>query len=170
MIKSMGSLKEVMSKLPFMDEMMAQVPAEALDDYELVKVEAMIQSMTRQERRFPDKLDESRMKRIAKGSGRSQGEVRDLLERFKMTRMMMKQVGTASGMFGNVKQARQMQRQMAQMAQQGGMGGMGAMGGGMGMGGPEGGAPPALMISREDRDARRQKAKDARKARKKQRK
>jgi signal recognition particle subunit SRP54 len=169
MIKSMGSLKDVMAKLPFMDEMMAQVPAEALDDYELVKVEAMIQSMTNQERRFPDKLNDSRMKRIAKGSGRSLGEVKDLYERFKMTRQMMKQVGTASGMFGNLKQARQMQKQMAQMAQASGMGGMGGMGGGMGMGGPEEGAPQLPMLSREDREARRQKTKDARKARKKQR-
>ncbi|MDO9280560.1 MAG: signal recognition particle protein [Pseudomonadota bacterium] len=170
MIKSMGSLKEVMAKLPFMDEIMSQVPAEALDDNELVKVEAMIQSMTNQERHHPDKLNDSRMKRIAKGSGRSFQEVKELYERFKMTRQMMKQVGTMSGMFGNMKQAKQMQRQMAQMAQAGGMGGgAGAMGMGAGMGG-EGGMPLLPAFSKEDLAARRAKTKDARKARKKQRK
>jgi signal recognition particle subunit SRP54 len=168
MIKSMGSLKDVMSKLPMMDELMSQVPAEALDDYELVKVEAMIQSMTNQERHNPDKMNESRMKRIAKGSGRTVGEVKDLLERFKMTRQMMKQVGTMSGLFGNAKEARQMQRQMAQMAQAAGMGGAaGGMGGGMG---GEGGLPALPAFTKEDLAARRAKTKDARKARKKQRK
>jgi signal recognition particle subunit SRP54 len=166
MIKSMGSLRDVMAKLPFMDELMQQVPAEALDDYELVKVEALIQSMTRQERMFPDKLDESRLRRIAKGSGRPLQEAKDLLERFRMTREMMKNVGTMSGMFGNAKQARQMQRQMAEMARAGGFGGMGGMAGGApALPGPV----PALTISKEERDARRKKAKEARKARKKQR-
>lgn len=173
MIKSMGSLKDVMAKLPFMDELMEQVPKEALDDYELVKVESMIDSMTAQERAFPDKLNESRMKRIAKGSGRSYNEVKDLFERFKMTRAMMKDVGTMSGLFGNAKEARKMQQQMARMAQQ--MGGMPGMGGMGGMGAIPGMAAgpdlPALTtsISKEELESRRKKAKEARKARKKQR-
>ncbi|MFZ5477266.1 MAG: signal recognition particle protein [Myxococcota bacterium] len=166
MIKSMGSLRDVMGKLPFMDELMSQVPAEALDDYELVRVESMIQSMTKQERRKPDLLAEaSRVRRVARGSGRDEQEVKDLLERFRMTRQMMKQVGTMSGLMGNAKQAKQMQRQMMQMAQQSGMGGLGAMGG-------MGGAPPALpgpTVSKEELAKRRKKEKEARKARKKQR-
>jgi signal recognition particle subunit SRP54 len=171
MIKSMGSLKDVMSKLPFMDELMSQVPAEALDDNELVKVESMIDSMTRQERAFPDKLNESRMKRIAKGSGHTLAEVKDLYERFKLTRTMMKDVGTMSGLFGNAKDARRMQKQMLQMAQQSGLGGVGANMGGMAMGGG-GGQEPALTttVSKDVIEARRKKEKEARKARKKQRK
>jgi signal recognition particle subunit SRP54 len=165
MIKSMGSLRDVMGKLPFMDEVMQQLPAESLDDYELVKVEAMIQSMTRQERRDPDVINESRLKRIARGSGRSLQEAKDLLERFKMTRQMMKQVGSMSGMLGNIKNAKQFQRQMAQMAQQGGFGG--------GMAGAPGPAPGEALtlagVSKEELIARRKKAKEARKARKKQR-
>ena len=163
MIKSMGSLKDVMSKLPFMDELMQQLPSEALDDYELVRVESMIDSMTLEERRFPEKLNESRMKRIAKGSGRNVSEVKDLYERFKLTRTMMKDVGTMSGLMGNAKQARAMQRQMAQMAQAGGMGGM------PGLGGPGALPAPALTMDKAELEARRRKAKDARKARKKQR-
>jgi signal recognition particle subunit SRP54 len=167
MIKSMGSLKEVMSKLPMMDELMSQVPAEALDDYELVKVESMIDSMTNQERAWPDKINDSRAKRIAKGSGRSAGEVKDLLERFKMTRQMMKQVGTMSGLAGSFKEQRAMQRQMAQFAQAAGGGGFG----GMGAGGETADGRPALPVfSKEDLAARRKKTKEARSARKKQRK
>ena len=58
-----------------MGELMEQLPKEALDDKELVKIEAMIQSMTKQERNHPDILDESRMLRVAKGSGRPFEEV-----------------------------------------------------------------------------------------------
>jgi signal recognition particle subunit SRP54 len=168
MIKSMGSLKEVMSKLPFMDELMSQVPEEALDDYELVKVQSMIDSMTAQERAFPDKLNESRMKRIAKGSGRTYAEVKDLYERFKMTRAMMKDVGTMSGLLGNAKDAKRLQQQMMRMAQQ--AGGMPGMGGGMpGLPGPTDAPALTANLSKEELDARRKKAKEARKARKKQR-
>jgi signal recognition particle subunit SRP54 len=159
MIKKMGSLKDVMSKLPFMEEMMEQVPAEALDDYELVRVESMIQSMTNQERSKPDLINDSRMKRIAKGSGREAKEVKELLERFKMTREMMKSVGMASGMFGP-KQARQMQRKLEQMAK--GMNPNAA---------PPEEAEPLLLpsMSHEEKEARRKKARAARKARKAQR-
>lgn len=158
MIKSMGSLKDVMAKLPFMDELMSQVPAEALDDYEMVRVESVIQSMTNQEKRNPAILNESRFKRIARGAGRELKEVKELHERFKMTRDMMKQMGEATGMFG-AKKARDMQRQMAQMA------GMmpGATAGSM----PE---PVAMrVLTKDEKEARRKKAKKAKDARKKQR-
>lgn len=161
-IKSMGSLRDVMAKLPFMDELMSQVPAEALDDYEMVRAESMIQSMTRQERRRPDLLDDSRMRRIARGSGRELKEVQDLHQRFRMTRDMMGQVGSATGLMGNAKMAMDMRRQLQQMAQ--GMPGMGGM-----LGGSLPAPMPMRAMSKEERDARRKKAKDARKARKKQR-
>ncbi|MEN9785567.1 MAG: hypothetical protein RLZZ299_831 [Pseudomonadota bacterium] len=160
MIRSMGSLRDLMGKLPFMEDMMAQLPKEALDDYELVKVESMIQSMTAQERRLPDLLDDSRMRRIARGSGRTQQEVRDLVARFKMTRTMMKDMGGLMGMMGN---PAAMQRKLAQL-------GGGRMPGMPGMPGMMGGTPGAARaVSKEEMDLRRKKAKDARKARKKQR-
>jgi signal recognition particle subunit SRP54 len=166
MIKSMGSLRDVMAKLPFMDEMMQQLPSEALDDYELVKVEAMIQSMTRQERTRPDVLNDSRMKRIAKGSGRTFQEVKDLNERFKMTRQMMKQVGTMTGMMGGgLSDPKAFQRQMAQMARQGQLGG--GMPGMPALPGPA--AAGATAVSKAELELRRKKAKEARSARKKQR-
>jgi signal recognition particle subunit SRP54 len=165
MIKSMGSLKDVMGKLPFMDEMMQQIPEEALDDYELVKVEAAIQSMTRQERARPELLNESRFRRIAKGSGRPLKEIHELHERFKATRAMMKEVGAMTGMFGGGMNPRAMQQRLAQFAQQSGMGG----GGFGGMPGLPGTVPGPMQLSKAQIESRRKKAKDAKKARKKQR-
>ncbi|MEL6342811.1 MAG: signal recognition particle protein [Myxococcota bacterium] len=103
MIKQMGSLRSIFEKLPGMGDMLNQIPAEALDDRELVKVEAMIQSMTKQERRDPDVLsgNPSRMTRIARGSGRDLQEVRDLYDRFLQVRAMMGQLGQ-SGLFGGL--------------------------------------------------------------------
>ncbi|MFT4977508.1 MAG: signal recognition particle subunit SRP54 [Myxococcota bacterium] len=101
MIKKMGSLRSIFEKLPGMGEMLGNIPAEALDDRELMKVEAMIHSMTRQERRDPDVLNESRFVRIAGGSGRPVQEVRDLYDRFKQVRAMMGQLGQ-SGLFGGL--------------------------------------------------------------------
>jgi signal recognition particle subunit SRP54 len=101
MIKQMGSLRTIFEKLPGMGEMLKNIPPEALDDRELMKVESMIQSMTRQERREPDVLNDnaSRFARIARGSGRPEEDVRALYERFLQVRTMMGQLGQ-SGMFG----------------------------------------------------------------------
>ena len=99
MIKKMGSLRSIMEKLPGMEEILSQVPPEALDDRELVKVEAIIQSMTKKEREQPDVLDVSRMTRIARGAGTTVEAVEGLQERFLQTRQMMSAIGS-SGMFG----------------------------------------------------------------------
>ena len=163
MIKQMGSLREVMSKLPFMDEIMGQLPAEALDDRELTKVEAMIDSMTKQERVKPDLLDDSRMKRIARGCGRPLQDVKDLKERFQMTRLMMRDVGVATGMTGTKAEQRRIREQMAKMSQAG----MGRMPGMSGLDAVVG--PNVPQISSAEIDARRKKEKAARKARKKNR-
>ncbi len=160
MLKKMGSLRDVMGKLPFMDELMQQIPAEAMDDYEVVKVEAMIQSMTRQERMRPEVLNESRYARISRGSGRPVNEVRELHARFKMTKGMMRDLGAASGAFGP-REAKRVQKQLAELARSGGMPGQ-----------PRPEEPlalPAPSISAEEREARRRRAKEGRNARKKQR-
>jgi signal recognition particle subunit SRP54 len=101
MIRQMGSLRSIFERLPGMGDMLSQIPAEALDDRELTKVKAMIQSMTKAERRDPDILNESRFSRIARGSGREIQEVRDLYDRFLQVRSMMGQLGQ-SGMFGGL--------------------------------------------------------------------
>ena len=101
MIQKMGSLRSLMEKLPGMGDMLRQIPAEALDNKELLKVQAMIQSMTKQEQNDPDIIDTPRMQRIANGSGRSYEEVQSLYERFLQTRAMMGQLGQ-SGMLQNI--------------------------------------------------------------------
>ena len=90
-IQKLGSLKDVMEKLPFFSDGLPE--GANLDDKELVKIEAMIGSMTKQERRDPSVINESRIARIAKGSGRTDQEVGDLLTRFNAMRDMMKQLG-----------------------------------------------------------------------------
>jgi signal recognition particle subunit SRP54 len=90
LLKKMGSLKELMEKLPFF----GQLPEGfEVDEREFKRFEAMIHSMTPFERRHPEKLNDSRLARIAKGSGRREYEVRDLLQRFKMMRQMMGALG-----------------------------------------------------------------------------
>jgi signal recognition particle subunit SRP54 len=97
MLKKMGSIRSLFERLPGMGELLDQIPPEALDDNELVKVEAMIHSMTKQERNHPDVLDESRFRRISRGSGRDIQEVRELFSRFKMVRGMMGGLGAMMG-------------------------------------------------------------------------
>ncbi len=100
-VRQMGNLRAIFEKLPGMGEVLEQLPPEALDDRELLKVEAVVQSMTKQERRQPDLLDDSRMRRIARGCGRPVEDVRALHDRFLQTRQMMSQLGQ-SGLFGGL--------------------------------------------------------------------
>ncbi len=91
-IRRMGPLREVVGKLPGLGSM-----AEQVDDRELVKVDAMIRSMTALERAEPEVIDKSRAKRIARGSGRRSQEVRELVGRFGQMRDAMAQLGSAGG-------------------------------------------------------------------------
>jgi signal recognition particle subunit SRP54 len=91
MIQKMGSLKDLIAKLP----MQNMIPAGAnISDGEFVKVKAMIDSMTEKERINPDLLKTgSRVQRIARGSGRSVQEVQGLITKFKQMRLMMGNMG-----------------------------------------------------------------------------
>jgi signal recognition particle subunit SRP54 len=163
MVRKMGPLREILSKMPMIGGMMDQIPEEALDDTEMDRTLAIIQSMTRQERKYPDVIDPSRMQRIAKGSGRDPEDVAELHGRFLQARQMMAGMGKLLGNPGGL-------AQMQQMLAGGGMGGMGGfpgMPGLPGMGGP--GAPPKRVLTADDKIARRKKQKEARKARKKNR-
>ena len=158
-IRRMGPIREVFGRLPFVSELLEQIPAEALDDSELDRTLAIIQSMTMQERRDPDVLSESRFSRIARGCGRPVKDVRELHERFLMARQMM---GGLGDMMNNPQAMAQVQRQMQQGG--GGMPGMGAFPG----------MPPAVpsrperpQLSAEERIAKRKAQKAKRKARKK---
>jgi signal recognition particle subunit SRP54 len=88
-IRKLGSLEQILSMLPsigpFKDMQKAKV-----DEKELVRVEAIINSMTPKERRNHQIINGSRRKRIAKGSGTSVQEVNQLLKQYAQTRKMMK--------------------------------------------------------------------------------
>ena len=137
MIQKMGSLKDIVGKLPGMDQLPADVN---LDDRELVKIEAMISSFTNFERKDPYALirDPSRVARIAKGSGTPDQAVTELVQRFLFMKQMMGNMGGMGGLLGNIPgmkslgAMKNMKKAMAQMQSGGGFPGMGGM---PGMGG-----------------------------------
>jgi signal recognition particle subunit SRP54 len=212
MIQKMGSLKDLMDKLPFFP---GGLPDDVnLDDNELVKIEAMISSMTKEERKNPTVFvttswediqnnagrkskrrradyDVGRVKRIARGSGRAEKEVKELLQKFGGMRQMMVQLGASTGLMGKIpgmKQFSQMKKLagMDMGAMMGGdMAGMGDMAGAMAGGMPAGmpaGLPPGYTMpgtpgggapavaSKQQAKKKKDKRKAQKKARKKGRK
>lgn len=99
-LQKLGPLQDVMDKLPFFPDGLPE--GMAVDEKALTRIESIIQSMTPQERLTPEILKESRIRRIAKGSGRNERDVKELLERFGAMRSMMKQVGKAPGLLGRL--------------------------------------------------------------------
>ena len=88
-IKKMGNIKDLASMIPGMGKAMKNVD---IDDDALKSIEAIILSMTPEERENPQIIAASRRQRIAKGSGTSIQEVNNLMKRFEETRKMMKSV------------------------------------------------------------------------------
>jgi signal recognition particle subunit SRP54 len=88
-IKKMGPISQVVSMIPGMNKL----PANAnVDEKELIRVEAIIQSMTKDERQRPSILNGSRRKRISVGSGTTIQEVNRLLKQFEEMQKMMKKI------------------------------------------------------------------------------
>jgi signal recognition particle subunit SRP54 len=128
-IQKMGSLKDLFGKLPGMGGL-----AEQVDEGELMKVQSLIHSMTREERRKPGVIEKSRAQRIAHGSGRTQKDVLQLVERFEQMKLLMSSLaggGGGRGMFG------------------GGMPALPGMGGGLAGAGTGGMDPLALLGGNE---------------------
>src|SRR5579883_2410525 len=97
-LKRMGPLRQVMEMIPGMNKLAATPEMEeALEGDQLKYIEAIILSMTLQERRNPDVLNGSRRKRIANGSGTSVQEVNQLLEQFGEMRTMIRQISSGKG-------------------------------------------------------------------------
>lgn len=88
-IKKMGNLKELASMIPGVGKALKDIE---IDDNAFKGIEAIIQSMTPNERAHPEVLNQSRKMRIAKGSGTSLQEVNRLVKQFDQTRKMMKMV------------------------------------------------------------------------------
>ena len=95
-IKKMGNLKDLASMIPGVGKAIRDVD---IDDNAFKSIEAVIHSMTPQERSHPEILNSSRRQRIAKGSGTNIQEVNRLIKQFDQTRKMMKMV-TGSKMAG----------------------------------------------------------------------
>ena len=90
MLRRMGPLKGVLKLIPGMDKQLGDVD---VDESQLGRVEAIVLSMTPQERRSPIVIDGKRRIRIAKGSGATVEQVNQLLEARKQMEKMMKQMG-----------------------------------------------------------------------------
>jgi len=90
-IKKMGPLEQILGMIPGMGKV--KDLAGMVDEKELKHVEAIIYSMTTEERRKPEIIDGSRKKRIARGSGTSIQDVNRLLKQFEQMKKMMKQFG-----------------------------------------------------------------------------
>ncbi|SFD81259.1 signal recognition particle subunit FFH/SRP54 (srp54) [Lentibacillus persicus] len=90
-VKNMGPLEDLMSMIPGANKMKGLKNAQ-IDEKQLVYVEAIIQSMTKEERQDPNLMNASRKKRIAKGSGTSVSQVNRLLKQFNEMKKMMKQM------------------------------------------------------------------------------
>jgi signal recognition particle subunit SRP54 len=99
MLRKMGPLENVLGMLPGM----SNVPGLSIDEKQLKRTEAIVLSMTSEERTRPEILNARRRQRIARGSGSTVTEVNDLIRRFDQMRKLMKSTG-------------KMKKMMAQMA------------------------------------------------------
>jgi signal recognition particle subunit SRP54 len=97
-IKKMGPLQQILDMIPGMNRMTKDIAPEVTDK-QMRSIEAIISSMTRQERRDPKVINGSRKRRIARGSGTTVQEVNDLLNQFRQMQRMMKQL-TSGGRGG----------------------------------------------------------------------
>src|SRR3954468_12193200 len=191
LVKKMGSVNDLLEKFPLFGELPEGV---TFDDKELHRVEAIISSMTKTERKNPSIIGDERIERVAKGSGQGKAHVRALLDRFFGMQKVMRQLGGGPGGAGmNLLQRLPGFRQLAQLNQLKGMnpedmakmfglpkdmgaGGLPAAGGKgshsaalarqrlMGMG-----AQPARVMSDEERKRLREKRKKERQNKKKNR-
>lgn len=96
-MKNMGGMASLLDKMPGMGNIPGNVK-DQLNDKILVKIEAIINSMTPQERHFPDMIRGSRKRRIATGSGTDVPEVNRLLKQFAQMQKMMKRFSKLGNM------------------------------------------------------------------------
>jgi signal recognition particle subunit SRP54 len=111
MIKRMGPLESIIGMIPGMNNL-KQLGDQKPDEKQLSRVEAIINSMTPDERRKQHIINGSRRKRIARGSGTSVEEVNRLLKQFVQMQKMLKQLGGLSGLAGGGRKARRRAMEM----------------------------------------------------------
>jgi len=107
MLRKMGPLREILGHLPFIGSKLDQME---LDEKQVGRIEAIINSMTAEERANPDVIGASRRQRIAKGSAADPVEVNQLLKQFKQMKKLMRKLSKGdpeailSGMTGGMEQ------------------------------------------------------------------
>ncbi len=112
-VRKMGPIGELLKKMPGMGDMMGD---QEIDERELVRMEAVVESMTPKERANPKMIDTSRRRRIARGAGADPSDVSAIVKQFEPMRNMMKAMSGQSLM-----QRMRMGSQMSQMAASGGL-------------------------------------------------
>jgi signal recognition particle subunit SRP54 len=97
MLQSMGPLQDMFEKLPFFSDSVPE--GFKIDEKELVRIKAMVSSMTRQERKQPELFAKqpSRMRRVARGSGQTEKDLAELLQRFGFMQKMLGNIGQQAG-------------------------------------------------------------------------
>ena len=114
-VRKMGSLSQIVSMLPGAKKKLSDEEAEQ-GEKQLVRTEAIINSMTKKERAKPSIISAQRKRRIAAGSGTKVEDVNRLLKQFEQMQKMMKQLS------GNGKQGKKMRQMLSQMQSGGNMG------------------------------------------------
>ena len=89
-VKKMGSLSQIMEMIPGMNNTAKKMHGD-IDEDQLRRIEAIIQSMTAEERRRPEILNGSRRRRIARGSGTTPADINRLMNQYKQTQKLMRQ-------------------------------------------------------------------------------
>ena len=97
-LKKMGPLSQVMEMIPGLSSIKGKLPDEELGDDQIKTVEALIYSMTPEERRRPEIISGSRRRRIARGSGTKPQDVNQLLNQFRQMQKLMRQMATGKGL------------------------------------------------------------------------
>jgi signal recognition particle subunit SRP54 len=92
-LKKMGPMKDIMANMPGMSDM---IPDNEDPEVAFRRIQGMIDSMTKQERRNPDIIDINRRRRIAAGSGNEPHEIKKFLDQFEQVRTMMRQMAKMS--------------------------------------------------------------------------
>ncbi len=156
-IRNMGPLEGLLKLIPGMGALREKLGNMAPPEKEMNKVEAIINSMTREERRNPKLLNGSRRSRIAKGSGTQVADVNKLMRQFEQMRELMKRMG--KGGFGKFGGGMPGLGNMSALGGLGGMGGLPGLGGFPGIG--AGGSSPKSM-SKADKNKKKAERKKER--------
>ncbi|MBL7183498.1 MAG: signal recognition particle protein, partial [Anaerolineae bacterium] len=102
-IKKMGPLSQILDMIPGFSQLSQQVSPE-ITDQQMKRVEAIVNSMTLEERHYPRIINASRKRRIARGSGTTVQEINQLLGQFRQMQRMMKQMVSGRGPFSMLRQ------------------------------------------------------------------